>query len=208
MKIIANFFITISVIYAIGCTTFLSINSPSQYYNTAYVSVAVMIVFLLLRGIYVIIKNSNNDNKKSEINNTIMFLMYYFTGVFELNIKYGYGNTIGISGVDEKIGLLYTMGLPYKICNLLNILIFILTWIILILKFRYKMNHKKMIKNKTIILLIIIGVFFAVKSTIGVLISINDNNAYVDIIMAHIIYWFVYFISIITYKVLSKKSIE
>lgn len=70
------------------------------------------------------------------------------------------------------------------------------------------MNHKQMLKNKTIILLIIIGAFFAVKSTIGVLISINDNNAYVDIIMAHIIYWFVYFISIIIYKVLSKKTLE
>lgn len=77
-----------------------------------------------------------------------MYPMYYLTGLFELNIKYGYGNTIGISGVEEKIGLLYIMGISYKICNLLSIFIFIIAWIVLILKFKYTMDCKQIIKTK------------------------------------------------------------
>lgn len=54
----------LSVIYAVGCTSFLSANSPQQYYKTAYISVAVMILILLLRFIYIKIRNLNSDGKK------------------------------------------------------------------------------------------------------------------------------------------------
>lgn len=205
MKIFANIITMLSVFYAVWCTSFLTINSPHKYYNTAYISVAVMIVILLLRFIYIII-SSSNENKKSQINDTIMYLMYYLTGLFELNIKYGYGNTIGISGVEEIIWLLHTLGLPYKICNLFNILIFILIWIILIHKAKYTLNCKQILKNIIILSLIILGIFIAIKCTIGVLFNSNNYNAYIDIATAHIIYWFVYYISMLIYKLLLKNK--
>ncbi|MCB6616653.1 hypothetical protein [Ruminococcus sp. 210702-SL.1.03] len=206
MGIITNIITLLSVIYAVGCTSFLATNSPQQYYNTAYVSVAVMMFILLLRFIYIKIRSLNNDCKKNKIIDTIMYPMYYLTGLFELNIKYGYGNTIGISGVEEKIGLLYTMGISYKICNLLSILIFIIAWIVLILKFKYAMDCKQIIKNKAALLLIALGSFITIKCIIGILFNTNTYNVYLDIVTAHIIYWFVYFISMLIYKLLLKNK--
>ena len=144
--------------------------------------------------------------QKNKIIDTIMYPMYYLTGLFELNIKYGYGNTIGISGVEEKIGLLYTMGISYKICNLLSILIFIIAWIVLILKFKYAMDCKQIIKNKAALLLIALGSFITIKCIIGILFNTNTYNVYLDIVTAHIIYWFVYFISMLIYKLLLKNK--
>lgn len=208
VKIIADIITLLSVIYAVGCTSFLTINSPHQYYNTAYVSVVVMMLILLLRFICIIVKSSNNDNKKNKINSINVYLMYYLTGLFELNIKYGYCNTIGISGIEENIGLLYTFGISYKTCNLLNILIFILTWITLILKFKYTLNCKQNLKNIIILALIILGIFIAIKCAILILFNINCYNTYVDIATANIIYWFVYYISMLIYKLLLKNKVK
>lgn len=66
MGIITNIITLLSVIYAVGCTSFLATNSPQQYYNTAYVSVAVMMFILLLRFIYIKIRSLNNDCKKTK----------------------------------------------------------------------------------------------------------------------------------------------
>ena len=165
-----------------------------------------MILILLLRFVYIKIKSLNSDDKKSNIIDTIMYPMYYLTGLFELNIKYGYGNTIGISGVEEKIGLLYTMGLPYKLCNLLSVLIFIITWNILILRVKYAMDSKQILKNKTAIILIVLGTFITIKCIVGVLFNTDNYNVYLDIATAHIIYWFVYFISILMYKLSLKNN--
>lgn len=206
MKIFANIITLLSVIYAVGCTSFLTTNSSHEYYSTAYVSVAVMIFILLLRFIYIKIRSSNNDNKKSEINDTIMYPMYYLTGLFELNVKYGYGNTIGISGREEKIGLLYTMGLSYKLCNLLSVLIFIITWNLLILKVKYAMDSKQILKNKSALTLIVLGAFITIKCIIGILFNSNKYNVYLDVATAHIIYWFVYYISMLIYKLLLKNK--
>ena len=206
MDIITDIITLLSVIYAVGCTSFLTTNSPQQYYKTAYISVVVMIFILLLRFIYIKIRNLNSDAKKSKIIDTIMYPMYYLTGLFEINIKYGYGNTIGISGVEEKIGLLYTMGLPYKLCNLLSVLIFIITWIILILKVKYAMNSKQILRNKTALILIVLGAFITIKCIIGVLFNTSNYNVYLDIATAHIVYWFVYFISIFIYKLSLKNK--
>lgn len=206
MDIITDIITLLSVIYAVGCTSFLSANSPQQYYKTAYISVAVMILILLLRFIYIKIRSLNSDGKKSKIIDTIMYPMYYLTGLFELNIKYGYGNTIGISGREEKIGLLYTMGLSYKLCNLLSVLIFIITWNILILKVKYAMDSKHILKNKSALTLIVLGAFITIKCIIGVLFNTNNYNVYLDIATAHIIYWFVYFISIFIYKLSLKNK--
>ena len=196
MNIIINIITLLSVIYAVGCTSFLTANSPQKYYKTAYVSAAVMIFILILRFIYIKIGSSNNDSKKSNVIDIVMYPMYYLTGLFELNIKYGYGNTIGISGTEEKIGLLYTMGLPYKLCNLLSVLIFIITWIILILKVKYASDCEQILKSKTALPLIALGAFITIKCLIGILFNISNYNVYLDIATAHIIYWCVYFISI------------
>lgn len=165
-----------------------------------------MIFILLSRFIYILTNNSDVNKKRSEINNIILFLMYFFTGLFELNVRFGYGDTIGISGEEEKTGTLYTLGLSYIHCILLNIFVFILTWLILILKIKYTLNCKQILKNKVILLLVALGVFVTVKSVIYVLFDINNYNTYVDIATAHHIYWVVYFISIPIYKILSDKA--
>lgn len=206
MKITVNFFTLVNVIYAIICSAFLPENSLPQYYRSALISLVIMIFILLSRFIYILTNNSDVNKKRSEINNIILFLMYFFTGLFELNVRFGYGDTIGISGEEEKTGTLYTLGLSYIHCILLNIFVFILTWLILILKIKYTLNCKQILKNKVILLLVALGVFVTVKSVIYVLFDINNYNTYVDIATAHHIYWVVYFISIPIYKILSDKA--
>lgn len=102
MKITVNFITLSSVVYAIICSAFLPENSPPQYYRSALISLVIMIFILLSRFIYILTNNSDVNKKRSEINNIILFLMYFFTGLFELNVRFGYGNTIGISGEEEK----------------------------------------------------------------------------------------------------------
>lgn len=196
MKILADSVTLLSVIYAALCSAFLRADSPPQYFRTALLSTAFMICLLILRLIYIILKS---QNIKSKINDTILYLMYYLTIIFELNVKFGYGDTVGISGVEEKIGLLYTLGLSYTACNILNIFIFALTWGLLILKMNYS-------KIKFTPLFIILGAFIAIKSAIVIITHSNNNYPYSHIAAAHLIFWLVYLISMLVNKIKSTSA--
>lgn len=196
MKIIADSVTLLSVIYAALCSAFLRADLPPQYFRTAYLSTAFMLCLLILRIVYII---SKNTNKKPQINDILLYLMYYLTIIFELNVKFGYGDTVGISGADEKIGLLYTLGLSYTTCNILNIFIFALTWGLLILKMNYS-------KIKFTPLFIILGAFIAIKSTIVIITHSNNNYPYSHIAAAHLIFWVVYLISKLVNKIKSTSA--
>ena len=76
----------------------------------------------------------------------------------------------------------------------------------IVLKVKHAMDSKQILKNKSALTLIVLGTFITIKCIIGVLFNTNNYNVYLDIATAHIIYWFVYFISIFIYKLSLKNK--
>lgn len=174
-----------SVAYAIGCTSFLSEQSPNGYYVSAYISLLVMFLLLIIR-LFMILKKNNTNQQKERIINQFLVPLYYLTGLFELNMKYGYGNTEGISGEKQIIGTLNTIGISHELCVILNLFVFIVSWIILLSKAK-EVNKKS--HDNTLVVLLIIGVIIFIKCVVKI---INHKDPYADIIIAHILYWIVF----------------
>ena len=135
--------------------------------------------------------------KKDMLDSAIPFLHYLFLICYS-NIKYGYGNTEGIIGHREVIGLFSIVNISYNIAFILLTIIYAILFLNMILKYNMSNKTIPLSNNRITSFAIIIGV---VVELIGIYKFVFTNELCMLYIFSIAFFWLfnliICFISII-----------
>lgn len=136
MKILSFF------IYALAIFISMSMGLVSVEVNTK--DIIQTIIDLLFMELLIFICRRIKRKNHEKVSKTDVFipniLIIFLTSV--CNCRYGYGETFGILGYRENIGIFTIMEIPYEICSFILFLSYIFLWSFLCVKLHFKFKRK------------------------------------------------------------------
>lgn len=170
--------------------------SVSSTFHDKYLTciyIVILCILILLR--FSLCKVRKKNIKKCILDSAIPVLHLLFF-ICHSNIMYGYGNTMGIIGRSEVIGLFSIINVSYNMAFILMGVIYVVLWLVMILK--YNMSEKP---NKRITFIaIILGIAVEV---MGICKFIFTSELSLIYLFSIAIFWMFNLINYIALKVKS-----
>ena len=168
----------------------LSFKKDKYFALISFLSICILIIIKLS-----LCKIMKKNIKKCILDSSVPFLHYLFM-ICHSNIMYGYGNTMGIIGRSEVIGLFSIINVSYNMAFILMGVIYVVLWLVMILK--YNMSEKP---NKRITFIaIVLGIAVEV---MGICKFIFTSELSLIYLFSIAIFWMFNLINYIALKVKS-----
>lgn len=168
----------------------LSFQKDKYFALISFLSICILIIIKLS-----LCKIMKKNIKKCILDSSVPFLHYLFM-ICHSNIMYGYGNTMGIIGRSEVIGLFSIINVSYNMAFILMGVIYVVLWLVMILK--YNMSEKP---NKRITFIaIVLGIAVEV---MGICKFIFTSELSLIYLFSIAIFWMFNLINYIALKVKS-----
>lgn len=197
MKGKTTMFITLLIwIFCFYSWASMVVISESSTFHDKYfacIYIAILCILILLKCTLCKIRKKNI--KKCILDSAIPVLHLLFF-ICHSNIMYGYGNTMGIIGRSEVIGLFSIINVSYNMAFILMGVIYVVLWLVMILK--YNMSEKP---NKRITFIaIVLGIAVEV---MGICKFIFTSELSLIYLFSIAIFWMFNLINYIALKVKS-----
>ena len=180
-----NSLIWISCFYIWASMVAISESSTLHDKHFACIYIVSLCALILIKLTFCKIRKKSM--KKCILDMTIPVLHCLFL-ICHSNIMYGYGNTMGIIGREEVIGLFSIINVPYNMAFLLMIIMYAILWLVMLLKYDANSGTIKLPNNRITLAAIIIGVTVEI---LGICIFIATNELSILYIFSIVLFWIV-----------------
>lgn len=164
-----------------------SLSQKDKYF--ALFSFLCMCILIVIKLTLCKIKKKNI--KKCILSTAIPILHYLFL-ICHSNIMYGYGNTMGIIGREEVIGLFSVINVSYNMAFILMVVIYAVLWLVMVLKYDANAGTITLPNNRITLTSIIIGVTVEI---IGICIFIFTSELSILYVFSIAFFWIAKFIT-------------
>lgn len=177
-------------IFCFYSTTLIAFLSESSPIKDKYFAIICFIIMCSLIVIRLISDNILKTAPKKAIPEILLPFFIFCFFICHSNIKYGYGNTIGILGYSEEIGIFSILNISYNSAFVLLFISYALLWVALAFKAASALKHRIINLNYQKIYLCIMISAGCIVEIIGILtflFSDRLSKLFVLSIMLHLI---------------------
>lgn len=184
-------------------TSMVAISESSTFHDKHFACIYIVSLCALILIKLTFYKIRKKNIKKCILDMAIPVLHCLFL-ICHSNIMFGYGNTMGIIGRKEVIGLFSIINVPYNMAFLLMIIMYAILWFVMLLKYDENSGTIKLPNNRITLAAIIIGVTVEI---LGICIFIATNELSMLYIFSIVLFWISKFITrLISFIIIELKE--